>query len=345
MLPRDSIFVSIASYCDPLLEFTLLSALSQASWPERLRFGVVDQSREPHRLRHAPEAMRARVRYVQMDPLDARGPCWARAIAMSFHQGEDWFLQIDSHTLFAAGWDETLVHWGRWATARNPRSIVTTYPNPFTMVSGQPVPQTVTDKVLAHVVKTGVDLAEAHPVLTFEAVPVETDEPVPAFHVAAGCFFAPGRITQELPYDPFLYFHGEEQSLALRAWTRGWDLWHVPGMPMWHEYVHVAPVDASDAAGVQAGVECASPFHTTDASDAERSERSSAMDLAAQRRMAALLYGREASCERPVVDNPLGVYGLGTARSLADYAAFSGIDYAHRSINMQARKQRYGYGV
>lgn len=344
MLPRDSIFVSIASYCDPLLEFTLLSALSQASRPERLRFGVVDQSREPHRLRHAPDAMRARVRYVQMDPLDARGPCWARAIAMSFHQGEDWFLQIDSHTLFAAGWDETLVHWGRWAAAHNPRSIVTTYPNPFTMVAGQPVPQTVTDKVLAQVVQTGVDLAEAHPVLTFEAVPVETDEPVPAFHVAAGCLFAPGRIAQELPYDPFLYFHGEEQSLALRAWTRGWDLWHVPGMPMWHEYVHGPATDVSNAAAV----EVARPLHTSDALDAARAERSSALDLAAQRRMAMLLYGHEptlekANDEQRVVDSPLGVYALGTARSLADYAAFSGVDYAQRSITIRARKQRHGY--
>lgn len=344
MLPRDSIFVSIASYCDPLLEFTMLSALSQASRPERLRFGVVDQSREPHRLRHAPDAMRARVRYVQMDPLDARGPCWARAIAMSFHQGEDWFLQIDSHTLFAAGWDDTLVHWGRWAAARNPRSIVTTYPNPFTMVAGQPVPQTVSDKVLAHVVKAGVGLAEAHPVLTFEAVPVETDEPVPAFHVAAGCLFAPGRIAQELPYDPFLYFHGEEQSMALRAWTRGWDLWHVPGMPMWHEYVHLAPAGGVDMAGTEAGVETARPLHTSDAIDAERAERSSAMDLAAQRRMATLLYGQAPNCERPVIGNPLGVYGLGTDRSLADYAAFSGIDYARRSIEERARKQRHGYG-
>jgi hypothetical protein len=37
------------------------------------------------------------------------------------------------------------------------------------------------------------------------------------------------------------------------------------------------------------------------------------------------------------------VYGLGTARTLSDYAAFSGIDYQARSIAPRARKARFGY--
>jgi len=314
----DHIFVSVASYCDPLLDATLLSALSSARWPERLRFGVVDQSREPHRLRSAPKEMRERVRYAQLDPLDARGPCWARAIGMSLHRGEPWFLQIDSHMLFAPGWDEALLDWGRWAAARNPHWIISTYPNPFVMRNGQAECQTVSDKVLAQVVRGDSDLTDAHPVLLFEAVPVNTDAPLPAFHVAAGCLFAPGCITQQLPYDPFLYFHGEEQSMALRAYTHGWDLWHVPGMPMWHEYVH-GPSNR--------------PLQPVDELDAERGQRSTALDHAAQQRLAALLYRAEG----------LGVYGLGTQRTLASYADFSGIDYASRRVAPHARKLRHGY--
>ena len=37
-----NIFLSIASYCDPVLGFTLARALATARWPERLHFGVVD---------------------------------------------------------------------------------------------------------------------------------------------------------------------------------------------------------------------------------------------------------------------------------------------------------------
>ncbi len=39
-----TIFISIASYCDPLLHFTVRRALDTARWPQALHFGVVDQS-------------------------------------------------------------------------------------------------------------------------------------------------------------------------------------------------------------------------------------------------------------------------------------------------------------
>ena len=40
------IFISIASYQDPLLETTILSAHNNASKPENLHFGICDQSRK-----------------------------------------------------------------------------------------------------------------------------------------------------------------------------------------------------------------------------------------------------------------------------------------------------------
>ena len=105
------IFVSIASYCDPVLPFTLQRAQATAHRPERLHFGVVDQ-RPLDEPRLAP-AGPARLSQVRLAPLDARGPCWARAIAMSLHDGEEWFLQLDSHMDFDPGWDERLIEQAR----------------------------------------------------------------------------------------------------------------------------------------------------------------------------------------------------------------------------------------
>ena len=45
------------------------------------------------------------IRYEHVDPVFAKGPCWARHRAQSFYQGEDYFLQIDSHTQFLPNWD------------------------------------------------------------------------------------------------------------------------------------------------------------------------------------------------------------------------------------------------
>jgi hypothetical protein len=313
------IYVSVVSYCDPMLGFTLASARSQAADPSRVFIGVVDQALAGAWLPLRDEWSREHVRSIRIDALDARGPCWARALAMSLHQGEDWFLQVDSHTWFEPGWDDRLVRWGQRCMQANPRVLLTCYPNPFVMRNGHPVAQPVTHKVLAHVVKADSEFAPDHPVLMFEGVAVEVDEPVAGFHVAGGCLFAPGRVVNELPYDPHLYFHGEEQSFALRAWTRGWDIVHVPGMPLYHLYT-------------QPGTQ-PRPMHWSPELDQARAVRSAQLDEAARARLAALFWGGA----------DLGIYGLGHQRTLADYAAFSGIDYAAHSIAPGARKGRFGY--
>ena len=318
MTPADTIFVSIASFCDPLLDFTLRSALTQASRPERVVIAIVDQQR-PHLRTPVPERWAAQVRVIHIDPLEARGPCWARALAMSLYQGERWFLQIDSHTWFEPGWDERMVRWGEACSTLNPRCLLTAYPNPFRMVDGQPRAELVSRQVLAHVVKTGAQFDAAHPVLMFEGVPVHSEQPIYGLHVAAGCLFAPGEVVSALPYDPFLYFHGEEQSFALRAWTHGWDIFHIPGVPLYHHYV---PASGSGR-----------PMHWSPELDAQRVVRSTVLSERANARLRALLWDGA----------DLGVYGLGKARSLADYAEFSGIDYAQRVIGASAYKARFGY--
>ncbi|MCE4556424.1 UDP-N-acetylglucosamine-transferase [Pelomonas cellulosilytica] len=313
----DRVFISIASYCDPMLAFTITSAMTQASRPERLVFGLVEQQL-PEACVQLPDAWQRQVRRVNIHPLEARGPCWARAIAMSLYQGERWFLQIDSHMWFEPGWDERLIAWGERCAALNSRSLVTTYPNAFTLRDGQPVAEIAGPELLAFVVRGDQQFGVDHPVLMFEAVPVAGRAPLPTFHIGGGCLFGPGRIVAEVPYDPFLYFHGEEQAFALRAWTRGWDLFHVPGLPIYHQYVTTGSTR---------------PMHWSPELDAQRRVRSAELSEAANRRMAALLW----------TGADLGVYGLGTVRSLADYAAFSGIDYAARTIAPQAYKARYGY--
>jgi len=64
---------------------------------------------------------------------------------------------------------------------------------------------------------------------------------------------------------------------------------------------------------------------------------SHSLTAASNQRLAALLWGGDDA------RTALGVYGLGKQRTLADYAAFSGIDYAARRIDASARKARFGY--
>lgn len=308
-----SIFVSIASYSDPLLRFTLERALAAAQDPAGLHFGVVEQCPATWPRMALPAGLTARLSLVRIDPVDARGPCWARAIAMSLYDGEDWFFQIDSHMDFDPGWDEALIAQAQALLPGRRGVALSAYPNPFMFEGGQPVHKPTTRGVLAHVVKDDGQFEAGHPVLGFVAHPVESAVPLPGFHLGAGCLFAPGTLVQTFPYDPYLYFHGEEQALALRLFTQGWDIFHVPGLPVYHLY------NTGQANGPER------PMHWDAGQDGQRAVSWWSLEQRSRQRLADLVAGK-----------PLGVYGLGDVRSLADYAAFSGIDYAARTISPKA---------
>jgi hypothetical protein len=308
-----SIFVSIASYSDPVLRFTLARALATAHDPDGLHFGVVEQCPAAWPRPAMPAPTRARLSLVRIDPVDARGPCWARAIAMTLYDGEDWFFQIDSHTDFDAGWDQTLIEQAQALLPGRPGVVLSAYPSPFVFEGERSVRKPTTSGVLAHVVKGEAQFEPGHPVLGFAAHPVDSGTPLPGFHLGAGCLFAPGALVQAFPYDPFLYFHGEEQALALRLFTHGWDIFHMPGLPVYHLY------NTGPASGP------ARPLHWDAAQDGQRSVSWWSLEQRSRQRLADLVAGK-----------PLGAYGLGTVRSLADYARFSGVDYVARTIAPKA---------
>lgn len=306
------IFVSIAAYCDPVLPFTLARAVAQARRPQALHLAVVDQS-PASAPRVAHPGGNARLSQVRIDPVDARGPCWARALAMSLYDGEDWFLQLDSHMDFDAGWDDRLITQAQALGAPERGLVISSYPNAFSFEGAQVVRRPTTHGVLAHVLKPGSAFEPDHPVLAFEAHPVEGEQSLPGYHLGAGCLFAPGRFAQAFPYDPWFYFHGEEQALALRLFTHGWDIMHMAALPVHHLYNN-----AESGAPPR-------PMHWDSEHDAQREVSWWSLEQRSRRRLAALVAGED-----------LGVYGLGSQRTLRDYAAFSGIDYAARTLGPQA---------
>lgn len=308
-----SVFVSIASYCDPVLGFTLDRAVAAARWPERLHFGVVEQAPAARPPPNPAASKPARLSYLRIDPVYARGPCWARAIAMSLYDGEDWFFQIDSHMDFELHWDEQLIRQAQALLPGRAGVVLSAYPNAFVFEGDRPVRRAATDKVLAHVLKASARFEPDHPVLAFEAQPVACDVPVAGFHLGAGCLFAPGAFAHDFPYDPWFYFHGEEQALAARLFTHGWDIFHVPALPVYHLYnTHESGASAR-------------PMHWDPAHDTQRADSWWALEQRSRKRLASLLAGEA-----------LGVYGLGQARTMADYAAFSGIDFAARTLAPRA---------
>ncbi len=113
------------------------------------------------------------------------------------------------------------------------------------------------------------------------------------FQISAAFLFTRGCFVEEIPYDPFMYFHGEEQNLAARAYTRGWDIWHPNRVPLYHLYKRRQPNEA--------------PLHWDKAFEEKRLEKWIDHRNRANSRLSDLLTG-----------SLRGVYGKGDVRTISD---------------------------
>ncbi|WP_409525875.1 GlcNAc-transferase family protein [Nitrincola sp. MINF-07-Sa-05] len=235
-----SIFVSIASFCDENLKFTLNSLCESASGEHDIFIGVVDQNHSSISGWLEAFDKEKRVRYLHVDPFHSRGVCWARSLAGQLYDGEDYFLQIDSHTFFKQDWDKKLVDALNSLRVISPKPIISTYPPPFDF-DEKGVPFTTlkpSNHIYSLLPKEDQVLTDESLVLKFHVVHIPDAEYTRGFHLAGGFIFTLGSFVEQIPYDPNLYFHGEEQCLAIRAYTHGWDIFHPRhvDIPLFHLY-------------------------------------------------------------------------------------------------------------
>ena len=314
--PLDkTIFVSVAAYCEPHLEFTLDSMFSAAFLPQNLRVGVFDQSAEDNLAWLSKKPYWENIRYLQADHHQSRGASWARAVVGTMYSGEDFYFQIDSHTLFDPGWDRTLLDAYERLLTKVDKPIISTYPLPFKFKDGVATP--TMERINAVYMMGLLPNADFHKKGINYGSKVYYEQSIAfknGFHLAGGFIFTQGSFVEDIPYDPYLYFEGEEQNLAVRAFTHGWTIMHPNDkfIPIYHLY-------KDNDSG-------ADSHHWNDEHDTTRSVKWVDQYRRAEKRLADLLfYGK-----------PMGVYGLGTQRTLKDFAEFSGIDFINRIIEPRA---------
>lgn len=307
------IFISIASFCDPLLLFTVRSALENARYPQQLAFGIVDQN--PSSNESELPVGGWRMAYLHIDPLQSRGTCWARALAMTLYFEEDYFLQIDSHTCFDPDWDITLVEVVESIAARtgNERIILSSRPFPFEIEADGSVRK---DRFTANTLELVPNLKRidaSQPILRFDSYGTSVTDDLPGFQVSGNFLFSQSLVVTEIPYDPFLYFEGEEQNFSMRAYTHGWDIWHPNRIPLAHLY--------------KTGNGPRPALHWDAEIDARRREKWHEFKDRADDRLIRLIGGGD-----------LGVYGLGSRRRLEDYFSALGVSVEIGNLSVGAER-------
>ena len=297
----ERIFVQIPSYRDPELQPTLEDLFATAEHPERLSVGLCLQidPKTDHRC-DFNIAQNDQIRCLRVSAPESRGVCWARNLIQTLWSGEEFTLQIDSHTRFERGWDRTMVEMLR--KCRSSKPILSTYPSQYD-------PSDIRHERDVRVIKPSYFDKWGTLLLDSMAIPADNGlaEPIRGALCGAGFLFGSSRVILEVPYDPYVYFFGEEISLSVRLWTHGWDVFH-PHLPLLYHYWE----------------RDYRPTHWNDI------ENWSVLDLKSRRRVNHML-----GIERADGDaiEELERYGLGTVRSLAEYEAFSGIDFEKRSIS------------
>lgn len=230
----DRIFVSIASYRDNRCPTTLNSIYKNAKNPERIYVGICQQNKESdiECVNMNDPIIRkytSQIRIKKVSYEEAKGPTWARYICSKLWNGEEYYLQIDSHTLLVKDWDDKLK---RMIKRLNNKSVISHYP--------PAIEEYDVNKVSTNVPRICRAFFNERGMISFEgAEHIETNnnlQKVP--YVAAGLFFCRSEFLKELPYDPDLpyLFVGEEILQSIRFWTNGWDIYTPSENVVYHYY-------------------------------------------------------------------------------------------------------------
>mmetsp|Transcript_21039 Transcript_21039/g.25789 ORF Transcript_21039/g.25789 Transcript_21039/m.25789 type:complete len:600 (+) Transcript_21039:155-1954(+) len=249
-----TIFVMIASYRDWQCRHTVESIFNTATFPERVRVGVVDQidnkvddsCDEPIApCKDDPDQalckFASQIDVYEMDAILAVGPVFARHLGYRLYRGEYYAMQVDAHVSFVKNWDVDIID--QIDATGNDMAVLSTY---LTDVAGS------IDE------ETGKSLRHTRPIMCNtdyegggqgkhlrhlsqpEAIPHIKNSPQLQPYWAAGFSFARGHFLVNVPYDLYLpnIFQGEETSIGIRGFTYGYDFYAPEKSVVFHMYAN-----------------------------------------------------------------------------------------------------------
>jgi hypothetical protein len=307
------IFIQIASYRDPELYKTIDSAINNAKNPKNLVFGVVNQLDKYDQFPLVNEyRYDKRIKELKIDCYDSKGACWARNQIQQLYDGEEYTLQIDSHMRFEKNWDSEMIKMIKQLQKKGyKKPLLTGYVSSFNPENdpAERIPEPwrmVFDRFIP----------EGAVFFLPETIPhwKSLKEPVPARFYSAHFCFTLGEFARDVQHDPDYYFHGEEISIAARAYTHGYDLFHPHKVLIWHEYTRKGRTKQWD-------------------DDKDWGTKNNLSHLKNRK-----LFSMDGETYSQL---EFGPYGFGTERTLRDYEKYSGLLFEKRAIQQYTIDKHY----
>lgn len=303
-MKKNKIFIQIASYRDPQLLPTIKDCIENAKYPENLVFSIAWQ----HSVNDTWDTLSEfkddpRFKIIDIDYRDSEGACWARHTLQQQYDDEEYTLQLDSHHRFVKDWDEVAINMLKGLQKQGHRKPLLTGYIPSFDPEHDPESRVQTPW------KMNFDRFIPEGAVFFLPASIdnwkELDSPVPARFYSAHFCFTLGQFVKEVPHDPEYYFHGEEISIGVRAYTWGYNLFHPHRIIAWHEYTRKGRTKQWD-------------------DDSKWGGRN-----AASHKKNRQLFGMDGETREP---GSFGVYDFGPVRTLRDYEKYAGLSFAKRSV-------------
>jgi hypothetical protein len=305
---KNKIFVQIAAYRDPELLPTIQNCIDMAENPDNLHFCIAWQHSDADTWDTLAQYVDdPRFTIIDIPYNHTKGTCWARNLIQQYWNGEEYTLHLDSHHRFVKDWDTVLIKMMKdLKKAGHKKPLLTAY-----VPSYEPKNDPASRASEPWWMTFDRFTPEGAVFFIPQIVPDWKSRtlPLPARFLSAHFLFTLGKFCKEVPHDPNYLFHGEEISLAARAYTWGYDLFAPHKVVVWHEYTRShRPRKSWDDI----------PQWTT--WDVE--------SLARNRRLLNIDNEHDSN-------EDFGVSGFGSVRTLQEYEDYAGISFVNRGVRKQ----------
>jgi len=309
---QDKIFVQIASYRDPQLVQTVEDLIKNAKYPKNLIIGICRQFNPDDGFDNLDKYRQNKnFRIIDVPYIESKGVCWARNQVQQKYQGEKYTLQIDSHMRFAPDWDVHMIQMIEQLQKEGyEKPLLTSYVSSFDP-DNDPVGRVQEPWRMAF----DRFIPEGAVFFLPESIPnwQNLTSPVPSRFYSAHFAFTLGDFCREVQHNPNYYFHGEEISIAVRAYTWGYDLFHPHRVLIWHEYTRKGRTKQWD-------------------DDQEWVKRNEISHLTNRK-----LFGIDGETQ----EGHDGPYGFGPFRTLQQYEEYAGLLFEKRAVQQETLEKFY----
>jgi hypothetical protein len=301
---NNKIFLNIASYRDPLLQYTINNIIRTAKNPENLVFGVCWQYGNEENEELDFQGLENRV--LKIPYFESKGCSWARSLAFHLHKDEDFFWLLDSHMNFTKHWDESLIE--QYYQTENEKSILScavsqwTPPDENYEWGGRENPKKAASRASNFWGSVLLQMFDERDI---------TEKPELNSFLTACNLFGPKQWIYDVPYDPDMFFLGEEITLAVRSFTHGYNHYVTSKNMAYHKHDRGFRKEYSE----------------------DHYSNASRLTDVSIKRLETLFMMNNHGLE-------IGMYGLGDVRTVSQYEKYSGVDFKNKIISERAKTGR-----